>query len=304
MQKSHAISKAIGDMMKEKVFKKYEQAGQILVDVMENVKDMVKIGASLLDVAELAEDLIKEKGGQPAFPCNISRNDEAAHATPSTNDIAVFGRDMVKLDIGVQVDGYIADSAITVDLSDNADLVEASRAALRSAIDIIHAGIKTTEISAAIESTIERFGYRPVANLTGHGLARWDHHASPSIPNRSVLYGTTLKEGDVIAIEPFATNGAGHVSEVGATEIYRLEKLKPVRLPATRKLLKHIEAYRKLPFAKRWLPQNRLDFILNQLERSGIVYSYPVLKDDAGGLVSQAEHTVIVEKDGCLVITE
>ncbi|NYT00278.1 MAG: type II methionyl aminopeptidase [Methanocellales archaeon] len=304
MQESHAIPKATGDIMKEEVFKKYEQAGQILVDVMGSVKDKVKIGASLLEVADFVENLIREKGAQPAFPCNISRNDEAAHATPSASDISVFGRDMVKLDIGVQVDGYIADSAITVDLSDNANLVESSRAALRSAIDIVRAGIKITEIGDAIESTIESFGYRPVANLTGHGLARWDHHASPSIPNRSVLYGGTLKEGDVIAIEPFATNGAGHVSEGGSAEIYRLETLKPVRLPAARKLLKAIEEYKMLPFAKRWLPQTRLDFILNQFERSGIVYSYPVLKDDAGGLVSQAEHTVIVEKGGCLVITE
>ena len=184
MQKSHAISKATGDIMNDEVFRKYEQAGQILVDVIGEAKDKVKIGASLLDVAEFVENLIKENDAQPAFPCNISRNDEAAHATPSTNDISVFGNDMVKLDIGVQVDGYIADAAITVDLSDNADLVGASRSALLSAIEVIHAGINTTEIGAVIESTIESFGYRPVVNLTGHGLARWDPHTSPSIPNK------------------------------------------------------------------------------------------------------------------------
>ena len=303
MQKSHEVSKATGDMMDD-VLSKYELAGQILADVRAEAMDKVKIGASLLGVAEFVENLIREKGAQPAFPCNISRNDEAAHATPSANDISVFGEDMVKLDIGVHVDGYIADTAVTVDLSDNADLVEASRAALRSAIEIVHAGISTTEIGTVIESTIESFGYRPVANLTGHALARWDQHASPSIPNKSVLHGAILKEGDIIAIEPFATDGAGHVSEGGTVEIYRLETPKPVRLPAARKLLREIEAYRTLPFAKRWLPHPRLDFILNQLERAGIVHSYPVLKEDAGGLISQAEHTVIVEKDGCRIITE
>ncbi|MDD2666831.1 MAG: type II methionyl aminopeptidase [Methanocellales archaeon] len=290
--------------MKDEILKKYEMAGQILADVMSKAKDMVKIGAPLLDLAEFVENTIREEGAQPAFPCNISRNDEAAHATPSAKDISVFGRDMVKLDIGVQVDGYIADAAITVDLSGNADLVEASREALLSAIEIIHAGTNTAEIGAAIESTIEGSGYKPVANLTGHGLARWDHHASPPIPNKSVLHGAVLKEGDIIAIEPFATNGAGHVSESRTAEIYRLETPKPVRLPAARKLLNEIEGYKMLPFAKRWLPQPRLDFILNQLERAGIMHSYPVLKDDAGGLVSQAEHTVIVEKDGCRVITK
>ncbi|MDD3421705.1 MAG: type II methionyl aminopeptidase [Methanocellales archaeon] len=290
--------------MKDEILKKYEKAGQILVGVMEKAKDKVKIGAPLLDLAEFVENTIREEGAQPAFPCNISRNDEAAHATPSANDISVFGEDMVKLDIGVQVDGYIADAAITVDLSDNADLVEASRKALLSAIEIVHAGINTAEIGAVIESTIEGFGYKPVANLTGHGLERWDHHTSPSIPNKSVFHGAVLKEGDIIAIEPFATNGAGHVSESGTAEIYRLDTPKPVRLPAARKLLKEIEEYKMLPFAKRWLPQPRLDFILNQLERAGIMYSYPVLKDDAGGLVSQAEHTVIVEKEGCRIITK
>ncbi|MDD2778494.1 MAG: M24 family metallopeptidase, partial [Methanocellales archaeon] len=132
--------------MKDEILKKYEKAGQILVGVMEKAKDKVKIGAPLLDLAEFVENTIREEGAQPAFPCNISRNDEAAHATPSANDISVFGKDMVKLDIGVQVDGYIADAAITVDLSDNADLVEASRKALLSAIEIVHAGINTAEI--------------------------------------------------------------------------------------------------------------------------------------------------------------
>ncbi len=125
----------------------------------------------------------------------------------------------------------------------------------------------------------------------------------PSIPNRRVEHGIVLREGDVIAIEPFATNGAGHVSEGVSTEIYRLKKLKSVRLPAARKLLKDIEEYKTLPFAKRWLPQTRLDFILKQLEAMSIVHPYPVLKEDAGGLISQAEHTIIVEGDGCQIIT-
>lgn len=290
-------------MMDAKILEKYRKAGKILAEVRAEAAKKVKPGVPLLEVAEFVEALIKENGGVPAFPCNISRNDEAAHATPSANDVSVFGEDMVKLDIGVHVDGYIADTAITVDLSGNTELVKASEAALENAVGIVRAGISTAEIGDVIEKTISEFGYKPVANLTGHGLDRYVQHAAPSIPNRHVEQGVRLKAGDVIAIEPFATNGAGHVSESGAAEIYRVERLKPVRLPTARELLKEVEKYKMLPFAKRWLRQNKLDFMLNQLEAMGVLRSYPVLKEDAGGLVSQAEHTVIVEKEGCQIIS-
>ncbi len=290
-------------MMGEDVVEKYCKAGRILAEVRAEVVKMVKPGVSLLKVAEFAETRIKEKGGMPAFPCNISRNDIAAHATPSANDTSIFEDDMVKLDIGVHIDGYIADTAITVDLSGNPELVKASEVALENAIGIIRAGTSTVEIGAIIEKTINEFGYKPVANLTGHGLDRYVQHATPSIPNRHVEQGVRLKAGDVIAIEPFATNGAGHVSERGGAEIYKVDRLKPVRLPAARKLLKELDEYKGLPFAKRWLCQNKLDFMLNQLEAVGILHSYPALKEDAGGLISQAEHTLIVEEDGCQVIS-
>jgi len=289
--------------MDAKVVEKYRKAGTILAGVRAEAAKKVKPGVPLLEVAEFVEARIKEKGAMPAFPCNISRNDEAAHATPSANDISVFGEDMVKLDIGVHVDGYIADTAITVDLSGNPELVKASEAALENAVGVVRAGISTAEIGDVIEKTISEFGYKPVANLTGHGLDRYVQHAAPSIPNRHVEQGVRLKAGDVIAIEPFATNGAGHVSEGGAAEIYRVERLKPVRLPAARELLKELEKYKMLPFAKRWLRQNKLDFMLNQLEATGVLRSYPVLKEDAGGLVSQAEHTIIVEEEGCQITT-
>ncbi|MDI6888969.1 MAG: type II methionyl aminopeptidase [Methanocellales archaeon] len=289
--------------MDVEVIEKYRKAGKILAEVRTEAVKKVKPGVPLLEVAEFVEALIKERGGVPAFPCNISRNDEAAHSTPSANDATVFDEDMVKLDIGVHVDGYIADTAITVDLSENPELVKASEAALKNAIEIVHAGTSTAEIGDVIEKTINEFDYKPVANLTGHGLDRYVQHAAPSIPNRHVEQGVILKAGDVIAIEPFATNGAGHVHESGTAEIYRVERLKPVRLPAARQLLKEIEKYKMLPFAKRWLHHARLDFTLNKLEAMGILRSYPVLREDSGGLISQAEHTVIVEEGGCQIIS-
>jgi methionyl aminopeptidase len=289
---------------REDILGKYREAGRILQIVRAEAADMVRVGNSLLEVAEFVEKKTIELGGRPAFPCNISRNQEAAHATPKAGDKDVFGKDIVKLDLGVHVDGYIADSAITVDLSGNSDLVKASEEALAAAIDLMKPGVSTGEIGAAIEESIRSYGLNPIMNLSGHGLSQYEAHDDPSVPNRHVEGGFILKEGDVLAIEPFATNGTGLVHDGSWSEIYSLIKKKPVRMPAVRNILKQVEEYRELPFAKRWLNSDKLEFSLIQLERAGIIHSYPVLIESAGGLVSQSEHTVIITRDGCEVTTK
>ena len=292
----------------ELVLDKYRKAGKILAEVREESISKVKEGGSILEVAEFIENRIREKEAEPAFPCNISRNEEAAHATPSVEDKTVFGKDLVKLDFGTHIDGYIADSAITVDLTESGagakELVKASEEALSAAIKIIRDGISTTEIGEVIENIIREHGYKPVVNLTGHGLARYMSHAPPSIPNVKYKRGVILKEYDVVALEPFATNGAGRVTERGNAEIYSLIKVKPVRLSEAKNLLEEIKKYRWLPFAKRWLPQERLDIALRTLENAGILRAYPVLREEERGLISQAEHTLIVKKDGCEITTK
>lgn len=286
------------------VLEKYRRAGRILAEVLAEAGPRVQPGALLLDVANFVEDLIRSKGAKPAFPCNISLDRNAAHYTPSPQDSSRFGENMVKLDVGVHVDGYIADSAITVDLSGHDKLVEASRAALQAALEIIGPGTDTAQIGKVIEEAITGYGYRPVYNLTGHGLSRYLAHDEPAVPNKSMEKGTILKEGDVIAIEPFATNGSGRISEAQINEIYGLSVVRPVRLPAARTLLKEIsEEYRTLPFARRWLKGDRAEYALMQLLRSGSVHRYPVLWEVEGALVSQAEHTVVVLEKGCEVIT-
>ena len=287
----------------EEIIEKYVKAGKILSKVRAETAKKVKVGETLLSVAEFAENMIRENGGEPAFPVNISLNDEAAHHTPSLNDETVFGEDMVKLDIGVHIDGYIADTAKTVDLSGHPELVKASESALEKAIEFIHGGVNTADIGGVIEDEITSFGYKPVINLTGHGLAQYIQHAPPSIPNKRIPHGVVLEEGDIIAIEPFATDGAGKIHDAGNAEIYHVVADRPVRHPSARKLLKEIEKYKTLPFAKRWLGE-RVDFAMLQLVRAQIIQSYPILKEIEGGLVSQAEHTVFITEDGCEVITK
>jgi len=282
------------------VLEKYREAGGILAEVRADAIKKIKVGKKLLDAAESIEASIKQKGGAVAFPTNISINEEAAHATPSKADTSTFGADLVKLDIGVHIDGYIADTAVTVDLGDNGELVAASNDALEHAIEVVRAGVDLAAISEVIEDTITGHGYLPVANLTGHGLERYTQHAPPAIHNRRTQGGSKLKEGQVIAIEPFSSAGNGRVYETGKTEIFSFVKAKPVRSPEARAILKEIEAYKSLPFAKRWL-KGRVDLGLKQLEITGIIRGYPILKDR--GLVSQAEDTLIVTKDGSEVIT-
>lgn len=290
--------------MDAEILEKYRSAGRILAEVLAEARPKIETGASLLDVANFVEDAIRSKGGQPAFPCNISLDRNAAHYTPSPKDPSTFGESMVKLDVGVHVDGYIADAAVTIDLSGHDKLTEASKAALEAALDIVRPGADTAQIGKVIEETITGYGYRPVYNLTGHGLSRYRAHDEPAVPNRAMEKGTVLKEGDVIAIEPFATNGSGRISEGPINEIYGFSAPRPVRLPAARSLLKEItENYRTLPFARRWLKGERAEYALMLLLRSGAVHTYPVLWEVEGALVSQAEHTVVILEEGCEVTT-
>lgn len=291
--------------MDAEVLDKYRTAGKILAEVCREAKPKVGVDVPLIEVAEFVEGSIRAKGGQPAFPCNISLDRIAAHYTPGPKGESTFGESMAKLDIGVHVGGYIADAAVTVDLSGHPELVEASQAALDAAIELVKPGVNTAEIGAAIEKAITGYGYKPVANLTGHGLKRYLAHEEPAVPNRRIEKGYVLKEDDVIAIEPFATDGSGRISEGPINEIFGLTSRKPVRIQRARDLLKEIDdKYKTLPFARRWLEGERIDFALSQLLRVGAIHRYPILWEVEGALVSQAEHTVMVTGDGCEVTTK
>ncbi|GAB7018583.1 type II methionyl aminopeptidase [Halostagnicola bangensis] len=291
--------------LEAEMYEKHREAGEILSQVREETADRVEVGASHLEIAEYAEDRIRELGGKPAFPVNISIDEEAAHATPSIDDESTFGEEMINLDIGVHIDGWLADTAITVDLSGNPELAEAPEQALQAAIDVIEPGVETGDIGAEIEDVIDGYGYNPVVNLTGHGLGHWEQHTSPNIPNRAVSQGTTLETGDVVAIEPFATDGGGKVTEGSSEEIFSLEREGSVRNRQAREALEQITGdFRTLPFATRWLETGRPEVALRRLKRNNIVHGYPVLKEDEGCLVSQKEHTIIVTEDGCEVTTK
>ncbi len=285
------------------MIEKHEKAGEILKQIREEVVKLVKPETKMLEVAEFVEGKIAELGAQPAFPCNISLNEDAAHCTPSKNDQRAFkDGDLVKIDMGAHVDGYIADTAITIDLGEHGELVECAEVALKKAIEIIEPGITTSEIGEEIESVAKEFGFKPVYNLTGHGFMPYIAHAPPTIYNYRVEKGIKIEEGMIFAIEPFMTSGAGRVSERSETEIYSVVSSKPVRMRMAREILAEVEKHKTLPFAKRWLSNPR-EIIISKLVRDGILRAYPVLTEVTREPVSQAEHTVIVEENGARIIT-
>jgi methionyl aminopeptidase len=294
---------SVGSLDDETV-EKYRQAGDALRTVLDEAAEMIEPGVTQLEVAEHAEARIEELADGPAFPVNISVDEEASHATPARDDETEFGEEMVCLDVGVHVDGYIADAATTVDLSGTPDLVEAAEEALDAAIEAVGPGVDTGDVGAEIEDVIRGYGYTPVLNLSGHGVEQWDAHTGPSVPNRGLERGTDLAVGDVIAIEPFATDGRGKVSEGSKEEIYSLERERSVRNRQARRILDIVtEEYRTLPFAARWLDVPRTEMALRRLKQQDVIHGYPVLKEADGRLVSQAEHTVVVTEDGCEVTT-
>jgi methionyl aminopeptidase len=285
-------------------YEKHREAGEILATVRDEAAERVEVGTSYLELTEWVENRIDELGGESAFPLNISVDHEAAHGAAGPDDDRTVGEEMVKLDAGVHIDGYIADTAITVDFTGTDDLLAAAEDALEAALDVVEAGAHTGEVGAAIEDAIDGYGYNPVVNLTGHGLGRWEQHVPPNIPNREVTQGTELEVGDVVAIEPFATDGTGKVSEGNQEEIYSLEREATVRNRDARQALAQItEEFKTLPFAARWLDVRRPEMALRRLKSQDIVHGYPVLQEDEGCLVSQKEHTVIVTEDGCEVTT-
>ena len=286
-------------------YEKHREAGRILAQVRDEAAERLEVGTGYLEISEWAEDRIRELGGTPAFPVNVSVDEEAAHSAAAPDDEREIGEQMVKLDIGVHIDGWLADTAVTVDFTGQTELVEAAEQALEAALEVVEPGVQTGDIGAEVEDVIDGYGYNPVVNLTGHGLGHWEQHTSPNIPNRAVSQGVELEVGDVVAIEPFATDGGGKVSEGSDEQIYALEREASVRDRASREALETIvEEFKTLPFATRWLDTPRAEMALRRLKQQNIVHGYPVLKEDDGKFVSQKEHTIIVTEDGCEITTE
>ncbi len=285
-------------------------AGRIAAESRREGESLIVAGATVRDVCEAVEQAILRRGGGLAFPVQSSRNAIAAHYCPSPDDATTYeDGDLAKLDVGVHVDGWVVDTAVTVNVGDrpeNQPLVDAARAGLEAAIVLATAGRAVRELSAAIESAISARGYKSVRNLCGHGVGRWTVHGPPPIPNVPDASADVLGEGAVIAIEPFATDGVGRVVERGTAEVFRLEDSDGDAPGGDAAVLDAIRGFRGLPFARRQLAghdRGGVERTLRALRQSGRLAAYPPLVDAAGRRIAQAEHTVFVGRDGAEVLT-
>jgi methionyl aminopeptidase len=270
----------------------YLAAGKIASKVRKEAQLRVKEDIPLIEVAEYAENRIKALGAMPAFPCNISINEIASHYTPE-DDVPLFKKgDVVKIDIGVHIDGYIADTATTLEIGmkNHSRLIQSCDEALEKAIATVKDRAQTGEVGKIIEETIKKYGFNPVKDLTGHSLERYKLHAGVTIPNYKSFFSNRIKKDMVFAIEPFATYGKGNIKH-GTPHIFALGGR--VDGKENGELWKRFGA---LPFTVRWIPE------INGKARRGL-REYFELIEASGAIVAQSEHTVIVNEEGCEVIT-
>lgn len=300
--------------MDDEALEKLRRAGRIARQALEFGMGFIREGSRLLDVAERTEQRILDAGALPGFPVNISLDDVAAHFTPrhDDEDLAFRRGNLVKLDVGVHVDGYVADNARTVEVGTKnwSDLIRAADEAVAAAAEVLRPGTPMRLVGAAIERTIRAHGYKPVENLSGHKVDRYVLHSGKSVPNVESLRGErepqTAEAGEVYAIEPFATTGAGRVTGKGVSNIYRIQAERRSGVPGADALLERIYAdFRTLPFSERWCHRfdGRARVHLKTLLRKGVVMSYPILVEMGGGMVAQSEDTVLVLEDGAQATT-
>ncbi len=289
------------------------EVGSFSFKAIQRAKDMIKPGVRLLEVAEALELFVKDNGFDIAFPINLSVNSEAAHYTPTLGDSKVFGEsDLVKVDFGAGKQGVLGDCAVSVDISGNYQkLIESTERALSEAISIIKPGVRVRDIGKRIDEVIRGMGCLPIKNLGGHGVRIHELHSDPFIPNFDNGDDTELVEGDVIAIEPFATTdrGRGYVGNSDTVEIFSLVHQSNTRSANSRKLLDKLVATERLdPFAARWFgdlfnSKFELYAAIGELVRNGALESHPMLIELGGGIVSQHEAEVVVRHDGCDILT-
>lgn len=288
--------------------KKLKQAGEIAKKVKDYAREIIKPGVLLLEIANKIDDKITALGGKPAFPVNLSINEIAAHSTPTSNDIEK-AHGLLKVDIGIQIDGYVADTAFSLDLDsspENKKLIEAAELALSEALKQAKYGCELRKIGKAVEDSIKSKGFQPIINLSGHSINKYDLHSGITIPNYDNHQAYELEEG-VYAIEPFSTSGAGRVKDGKPSGIYHLESDAQVRDAFAREVLNYIkEEFSTLPFCSRWLVKkfgSRALLALKRLEEANILHHYPQLIEVDRKPVAQAEHTIVLTKTEKIVTT-
>ncbi len=281
----------------------YLKAGKIASEQREKIRKTDYVGYTVLTICDSIEREIREMGGTPAFPVNASLNEIAAHYTAEPNDeTTVMENDVLKVDIGVHIEGYIADTAVTVSHNPRHEaMIKSSENALKEAVRIARVNTKASDIGKLIEDIISKAGFKPIQNLSGHSLSRYTIHAGKSIPNiRTIGSSFSLSSNQAYAIEPFVTlkDGQGVVYEGPVRNIFAIISRKPAKEENLDEFLSCLwNKYRTMPFALRWIlddyEEKEARRMLNTLIRKRNIHSYPILVEGKNKYVTQAEHTIL-----------
>lgn len=286
----------------------FRKAGDIHKQVVKFIKPMVKVGAKLLDICEGAEAKIKELGGEIGFPTNVCINEVAAHySSPKDDETVIIDGDVVKVDIGVAVEGYTADGAFTVSFNKqkpNENLILAVETAVMKGIASVKPGMRIGEIGAITSKIIKGFGYNPIRDLSGHMIDRWRVHGAKEIPNIAIPGGPKFEVGEVYALECFASTGAGNIHRSIHAFIHEYD-LSSDRVPIRNKITKRVIGWigknkKTLPFSTRELLKEFQmgQFAIRELRNSGKIHDHFVLKEEKDVYVAQWEHTFMITENG------
>jgi len=293
----------------EDALSKYRAAGKVAGKARDFGASLVKEGVKLLDVCDQVEQMIRDLGCEPAFPVNLSIDNVAAHYTSPPGDESVFREgQLVKVDVGAHLDGYIGDTAkSTIVGGGESDLIRAAEEAQEEALKMAGPEVLTNAIGRKIEEVIRSYGYVPIKQLSGHTMEPYVEHGGKTIPNFDMPHGDALVVGEAYGLDIFASNGTGNVTESALAYIYALNKENPFpRLRLAKRLHAYIlENFKTLPFCERWykskIPASKIA-ILEMLHNRAL-RKYGVLSEDRGVLVAQSEHTFVVTEDGIEVTT-
>ncbi len=286
------------------------KAGKIAKEVKAYITPKINVGTKVLDIVSITETKIEELNGLCAFPVNFCINNIAAHYTSPLKDdgLLIEEADIVKIDLGVHVEGYIVDTAFTINFNEDSsleNLIQATEVALDAAKMIVKPKANTKEIGQKIESIVKGFNYNPIKELGGHQIERWTVHGKKRLPELGSQGGDIMDEGEVFSIEIFASTGEGSVHNTQHSHIYELNPYSgrvPLRRKTSKQLLGFINKnYKSLPFAERWLAKEfklGVAFGLQELVQQGKLQAHFVLSEKKGAYVAQVEETILVTEDG------
>lgn len=294
--------------------RKLSEAARIHTQIRSEILNILEPEMELTKLVDFVEDRVMTLGGKSAFPTGCSLNNVAAHYTPNTGDkTRLTSKDIVKIDFGVHLDGYIIDAAFSFSFDPSYEvLIAASEAATKEAINHCGADARFSEIGAVVEETIASFEMlhkgkirklKSIRNLCGHSIDQWKVHGGQTVPNFRIDSDERMISNQCYAIETFASCGGGFIEDNGVCSHYmKINSGNHLSRDAS-VLSGLLDSYRGLPFCRRWVDRdlypNHLK-ALTELVKRGVVRSYPPLIDS--GPTSQFERTIYVSENGVQIL--